>query len=1723
MKRIFLSLIISMALPLFGNPVDENTAKQLAQNFWKENNIMGVRGDIVFKKRMDDARFVNVAPQIGYSEFYIFNNEDGEGFVIIAADDRVAPILAYSYDNNFVIENMPLNLKGWLDGYAKQIQFAKDSRAQSSEENRIEWECLRQGKTLPTRSETAVNPLITTTWDQDYPYNHYCPYNSFYSQYTYTGCVATAMAQIMKYHEYPAHGYGYHEYYCFPYGTQSASFGNTVYDWSNMIDDYSGYYNNTQRNAVATLMYTCGVSVNMDYGVNGSSAYVINYDDYEGYHEYCAENALKTYFGYSANEIQGLQRSHYESTWISKLKNELNHNRPILYRGGGANGGHAFVCDGYDNYNYFHFNWGWSGNNNAYFSIDNLNTNNGNFSYDQQAIIGIQPDNELQSFDLVLCHDVEMLGDWGTGNFDFGQDISMYTEILNQGNSPFTGYVAAAVFDDDGYFIDFLGGGNTTIQPYYYVYETTTHEGGIPFLPSYEYLYHTIMFYSTNGENWTIINEGNYSNDGIFQVFNNGEDIVTNSEFTFSNGEDNVIYNNQEVTINVDVINEGTETYYGSIWLCLTNYNTNTSQVVDIFYVDEGLPSNYHYLNGINFTNTISLPVGEYYLELMYVKDDHLYYAGSVFYPCIKRVYVLNAPYTINVSANPSNGGTVSGGGDYLEGVTCSLTATANNNYIFANWTENGNVVSNYPNYSFPVTCNRNLIANFQYQPPQQCSISVSAYPTEGGTVSGGGTYQQGQTCTISATNSTGFSFLQWNDGVTSNPRTVTVSQDSTFVAFFRDNNNQGNGGFSVSSSNKVIISQGNLQYQASTSTWRFAENQYDFVGATNSNIGPNYDGWIDLFGWGTSGWNCGNTYYHPYDKETGNNAYYYYGPLGSYDLTGNYANSDWGVYNAISNGGNEAGMWKTLSSTEFNYLINSRANATAKRSRATVNGVHGLIILPDSWTLPSGISFVSNSSDWDTNDYTVTQWQQLENNGAVFLPAAGYRDYITVYGANSNGVYWSSSCWNGYGAMALRCNLSTLDANYYNYMRCAGASIRLVRDYEEFTILGQPSPLEGGNITGSGIYGSGETCILSATPNENYTFVNWTENGVQVSANTSYSFTVTNNRTIKANFLYTPTNYYSVNVSANPSIGGSVNGGGTYVHGQACTVTAMTNTGYYFVNWTEGGTQVSTNASYTFNVTSNRNLVANFQAQQQQYVVSVSANPINSGHVSGGGSFNPGASCTVQATANSGYVFVNWTENGTQVSTNANYTFTVTGNRNLVANFDEQLPEYSVTVMSNPSNGGTVTGGGIYTQGQSCTVSATANDGYTFVNWTENGTQVSSNANYTFVVISNMALVANFQIQSYTISVAANPSNGGTVTGGGSYEYGQTCSVTANAGNGYNFVNWTENGVQVSANTSYSFTVTGNRNLVANFTSQNYVITATADPSAGGVITGSGGYNYGETCTLTTTPNTGYTFVNWTKNGTQVSTNSTYSFTVTESATYVAHFNLQSYSITVAAYPNNAGSVTGGGSYNYGQTCTVHATANSGYTFTNWTENGSQVSANANYSFTVTGSRNLVANFTQNTYTIQASAGMNGTITPSGAVTVIHGANQTFSMIPDEDYEVQEVYIDGNPVGAMTSYTFTNVTANHFIHVSFAHIEAVGENHGNRINVYPNPTNDIVIIEGEGMNHIRVMNVLGQVVYDTNVVDEQVSLNLSSMAKGIYMLQIKSLGRHNYKKIVVR
>ena len=226
----------------------------------------------------------------------------------------------------------------------------------------------------------------------------------------------------------------------------------------------------------------------------------------------------------------------------------------------------------------------------------------------------------------------------------------------------------------------------------------------------------------------------------------------------------------------------------------------------------------------------------------------------------------------------------------------------------------------------------------------------------------------------------------------------------------------------------------------------------------------------------------------------------------------------------------------------------------------------------------------------------------------------------------------------------------------------------------------------------------------------------------------------------------------YTIAVSASPSTGGTVAGGGTFASGSSRTVTATANSGFTFANWTVNGGVVSTAAGYTFTLTANRTLVANFTANPNQvnYTIAVSAfssSPGVGGTVSGGGTFPSGSSRTVTATANSGYRFAAWIENGVVVSAAASYTFTLTANRALVAIFTANQVNYTIAVSVPPSGGGTVSGGGTFPSGSSRAVTATANSGYTFAHWTENGVVVSTAASYTFTLTANRTLVANFSV----------------------------------------------------------------------------------------------------------------------------------------------------------------------------------------------------------------------------------------------------------------------------------------------------------------------------------------------------------------------------------------
>ena len=266
------------------------------------------------------------------------------------------------------------------------------------------------------------------------------------------------------------------------------------------------------------------------------------------------------------------------------------------------------------------------------------------------------------------------------------------------------------------------------------------------------------------------------------------------------------------------------------------------------------------------------------------------------------------------------------------------------------------------------------------------------------------------------------------------------------------DENGASNALFSVAENKQVRFSHGNLQYQASTDTWRFAEEQYQILGDGNLNISPTYDGWIEFFNWGTSGWNSGANSYKPYSTD-GMNEDIFVGGSYENDLTGEYANADWGVYNAISNGGNQAGMWRTPTEAEWRYLFFERANATEKFGWAQIDeGMYrGLVILPDTWTLPEGLTF-KNASESHVNEYTLTEWRKMEAAGAILLPAAGQRGTDRIYNKWSTGLYWAStySLLSPDHVTALNFGIGSASLNIGDGIsRGTNASVRLIQDVE--------------------------------------------------------------------------------------------------------------------------------------------------------------------------------------------------------------------------------------------------------------------------------------------------------------------------------------------------------------------------------------------------------------------------------------------------------------------------------------------------------------------------------------------------------------------------------------------------------------------------------------------------------------------------------------------------
>lgn len=610
------ALMAALGSTASAKQVDETTAKQVGKSFL--STVAGIQsnkvvGSLSLAYKATASNKSTVAKIDNPTVYYYVFNTGANGFVIVSGDDNVTPILGYSSEGSFDPGNVPKNAQKWFEEYKSQIRYAIEHNVAPTPQIQVDWKTYMSSGYIPAKTASSVTPLVAAKWNQDPYYNDMCPLDNASGQRTVTGCVATAMAQIMKYWSYPARGSGFHSYNHPVYGTISANFGGTTYNWDAMPNAIDG-----PNSAIATLMHQVGVSVDMNYGIGetgGSSAYVISAMTAV---ENCSEFALKTYFGYK-NTLQGVQRVNYEeSQWLSLLKGELDAKRPILYAGFGSGGGHAFVCDGYDENNFFHFNWGWGGAHDGYFAMNALNPGGlgtgggtGGYNSGHQAVIGIEPPTNTQTYDIGLYSQLTP----SESTIYYGQSFTLTASIANYGSSAFTGDYCVMIFDSEYRIIDSVDVLNdpSLAASSFRADVGFTTSGLFSMLPG---TYTAALLYRPAGGNWLLASNGEYTNAVQMTVINPNA-IELKAAMDVQPGT--VLTQGSPVSVTLNLVNDGQQTFTGSYGLGLYNLDGTVAEVISIIQEGNGLPSGHTYEAPLVFSlPAVTVEPGSYLLALQH-------------------------------------------------------------------------------------------------------------------------------------------------------------------------------------------------------------------------------------------------------------------------------------------------------------------------------------------------------------------------------------------------------------------------------------------------------------------------------------------------------------------------------------------------------------------------------------------------------------------------------------------------------------------------------------------------------------------------------------------------------------------------------------------------------------------------------------------------------------------------------------------------------------------------------------------------------------------------------------------------------------------------------------------------------------------------------------------------------------------------------------------------
>ena len=554
---LFLLLFIFNCLPAWSKQIDQEEAKQIAENFINNQftnlkRSQGFQLQLVYTAENEANKLKK-----NHSEkyYYVYNIGANQGFIIISADDINYPIIGYSNSGYYDAANLPENFQSWMKTVELGMQQAFDNSTKPTKDIQKEWELYRNSKKSIQTRLTALEPLIKTKWNQDNPYNSQIPYK------VYTGCVATATAQIMKFHQHPNKGTGFIPAYQTTdpsnnaiYNIPQINLQQYVYDWANMLDEYHNSptpnYTNEQAKAVGLLMYHIGASVKMEYGVNGSGAFSND-----------ALKSLFTYFDYDKSLDLIVRGNYYtnlnifisDEEWEEIIIKELNEGRPVYYSGSTENkSGHAFVCDGYDSNGHLHFNFGWGGYQDGYYNSNAPLE----YKYGQGIGINIKPNEGGQGIARYLVKELSIPKNKVSKNECFEVKYKISTIGLHNSN---VSDIYIALVDLSGSKIKSILG---NYGANYFLIGTDITAGK-----------YRLTLVQKRGDEYVVIKSDNSIGDNnIIEVkeFTNSHNLNL-YDYTPLSANANLVNPKDHLQVDYSIINNGCKPFNGMVALALTN------------------------------------------------------------------------------------------------------------------------------------------------------------------------------------------------------------------------------------------------------------------------------------------------------------------------------------------------------------------------------------------------------------------------------------------------------------------------------------------------------------------------------------------------------------------------------------------------------------------------------------------------------------------------------------------------------------------------------------------------------------------------------------------------------------------------------------------------------------------------------------------------------------------------------------------------------------------------------------------------------------------------------------------------------------------------------------------------------------------------------------------------------------------------------------------------